>query len=188
MGVVKVGVLALDVIKVAKTETHEVVQTFPFERPDPRLREGVSFGHQPWRADTLDTGAAEQLIERGRKLCVAVVKKELGTDLLLIEPHHHVAALLLDPALIRVIRRRREEDLPSADMDKHETIDQSHTDWRDHRLREKVAGHERVHVQPDEPAPCRFLGPAAPIWRGRQPFLPVDATNRGSSDADPQFQ
>lgn len=164
MGVVKVGVLALDVVEMAKAKTQEVIQALSFERPDPRLGEGVGLRHHSRATDPLDASASKYLVKPECELCVTVVKDELRPKLLIIKPHHGISSLLLHPLLMRVVCARRKEDLPRAKMDKHEAVGQPHPDRRNYRLREKVTGHERVHVQPDEPAPSRFLGPAAPIW------------------------
>lgn len=164
MGVVKVSVLTLDVIEMADPKAQEVIQAFPFERTDPRFGERVGLRHHSRTTDPLDASASEYLVKPECELRVTVVKDELRPKLLIIKPHHGISSLLLNPLFMRVVCAWREEDLPRAQMDESEAVGQSHPDRRDHRLHEKVTGHERVHVQPNELAPSGLFGPAAPIW------------------------
>lgn len=182
--VVEMSVLAFDVVEMAEAETHEMVQAFALEGTDPRFHERVGVGREQRRADRRDAGVSEQLVERERKLRVAVVKNKLRPKLLIIEPHHHVAGLLLDPALIRVKRRRREEHPPRAQVNERQAEGKPRPEGREDRLREEVARDERVHVQADESAPSGVAGLATARGRRRQARLEQYPTN--SRAADPQ--
>ncbi len=86
MGVVEVSVLTFDVVEMAEAKAHEMVQAFPLERADPRFHERVGIRREQRRSDGYDAGASKQFVERERKLRVAVVKNELGPELLFIQP------------------------------------------------------------------------------------------------------
>ena len=82
-----------------------------------------------------------------------------------------VSGPLLDPIAMRVIRSRREEDRPCAQMDKNETVGPPDPQWRAHRLGKEVTGHQRVHVQSQELSPGHFSSPSPAGGGRRQPCI-----------------
>ena len=65
MAVMESYELLVDVIEVAETETHEVIQTLAFDGADPRFSKRVGVRCADWRSQTTDACVLNHSIERG---------------------------------------------------------------------------------------------------------------------------
>lgn len=181
------NILLADVIKMAEAETEEVVQAFALQLADPCFREGVRIRCKHRRSEAANVGALEEPPERSRELAVAVVDEKPRRELLIRKPHQQVSSLLLDPPIVRVIRGRTEKHPARADVDEREAVRDPHAQRRDDALGEKVAGDERVHVEPDELLPGGLTSLSSARRRGRESLILQNSPNGGSSELQPQL-
>src|SRR5436190_23444452 len=121
-------------------DDHDPVETLAPDAFDPALRVRL----RPWRRDRRpdhpDPFRAEDLVEDGRELAVAVADHDARQLLLLGERHDQVAGLLRNPGAIRVSGHPEQMDAATLELDEEAHVQASQPERLD---REEVTFEAR---------------------------------------------
>lgn len=150
---------AIDVIQVIQTKTNEVVKALFLNDADTRFAIPVCLG-STWRSlYNFCARCFPQSVESKGKLRIPVANKMSRFDPNVLQPHLCVSRLLKYPSLVGIKGRGTHENSATSQMNKHEHIGIETTFECINRLREKITGHQRIHVGADElfPCACRIL-------------------------------
>ncbi len=183
--VVAVNELGDEVIEVALTEDHEVVEAFVFdglnETFDVRVEVRRTLG-KPLRFGACII--SDDGVELRGELRVAVAQQIRALDTGLVQMHGEVASLLLDPFGVRCFGGGRNDDATASDMNEREQVEIAAPAVGPAADGQEVARPQSFRVACDEVVPSDSGAP-------RSGFLPVffeDVADCGSSDhADVQI-
>src|SRR5215472_4801518 len=149
--VVVVDELRQHALQVPAAEDQEVVQALAPRCADKSLGHGVRPRRSEGQTHDFDTLAAEDLVESGRELGIAIAEQELlGSKLALLQLPGQVARLLDHPSLVGAVGAAGEVNSTAADLDEEENVEPGQPD-RVHQ--EEVTGQHLVGVLADELAP-----------------------------------
>ena len=186
--IVVIGVSLNNVIEVFQSKTEEVVQALSLERPDPRFRVAVGDGAAEGRSDGLGFHGCDQPVERGSVLSVPITEQELHLQLFILQPHAGITDLLEDPFFVGVIGPRRDQDLPTTQVDEHQPIGDVLACGCPDVLAEEVCGDDDIGVRFDK-GPPRGCDPMRSIafGIGQDPFLFQGPPDRSTADGQCQL-
>jgi len=143
-------------LQVASAEDQEVVQTLLAGSAYEPLGDGVGPRGTVGEAHDLHALGAEDLIECGGELGVAIMEQELRREGAVLELPGQVPRLLGHPLGGRVVGAAGEVDAAAADLDEEEDVELGHADRIDD---EEVAGQHLVGVLADEGLPAALASP-----------------------------
>jgi hypothetical protein len=109
-------------LEMAAPENEDPVEAVGANGTHPTLGEGVRVWGLDRRANDLDAGGAEDLVEGVTELGVAIVDEE-PAGVLVAELHDEVACLLDDPASVRVRAAGDVLNPPGRERDEEEDVD-----------------------------------------------------------------
>ena len=168
--VVVVDELGQDILEVPPAEDQQLVETLAPDRAHPALSERVGARAPVGRPGYADAFAAEDLVEGGGELGVAIVEQELHRERAFSDLPGQVASLLGDPVAGRMERAAGEMDAAAADLDEEEDVELGQPDGVDD---EEVGGEEVIAVLADELPP----GAMAATGSGREAVAAEQASN-----------
>jgi hypothetical protein len=142
--VVVLDELAEDIFKVPAAEDQQVVQALAANGAHPALGEGVRARAPVGSPKYPDTLGAEDLVEHGGELVVAIPEQELDREPALLKLPGEVACLLDDPGAGRVVGAAGEVDAAAADLDEEKDIELGQPDGVND---EEVGGEKTVGVR-----------------------------------------
>jgi hypothetical protein len=165
-------------IEVTAAENHQPVETLASNGANEPLRVGVGLRRPDWCSNDLDPFAADDLVEGGAELAVAVVNQEPRPFEDTREAE--VARLLGDSAAGRVRRAAGEVDAAAPKLDEEEHVVAAERERLDG---EEVTRERARRLLAEELPPAR---PCAPR-RGLEPRVQEQPSDRARRDTEAQF-
>jgi hypothetical protein len=139
------------------TKENQPRQRVVLDRAYPSFGVGVQVGASRRQRDSLHSRRFDGLMKRGVELAVSIVNEGLSLREEAPGAHGHVPRDLDHPALVGMRCRAHHMDLPATQMDEVEDITGDEPVSGLHLSREKVRGHQYIHIRADLLFPCRAL-------------------------------
>src|SRR6266542_3693808 len=157
-------VLAQHPLEVGARNDQDPIKTLATGAADPALRVRLRPRRRDRRPDDPDPFRAEDLVEGGRELAVAVADQEARPLLLVGDRHDQVARLLRDPGAVRVRGHAGQMHATTLELDEEEHVQASQPERLD---REEVTLEDpgRLLAQERPPAHTCALGAGSMPWR-----------------------
>ncbi len=108
--------------KMSVAENEHMVETFLTDRANPALRERICVRRPEWRPNDRHVLGPEYLIERRRKLAVAVVDEKASWYNTILDLPAQLARLLCDPGACRLRGAPSQMDAATANLDEKQDV------------------------------------------------------------------